>query len=216
MKKKKVLFVLITLIFLLILDNFIFKYSTFSKWMLKSYFKQCDYYIKKWKIFYKDSILWYEDNLVKNQNINNFKEIGSCFATDWNKVYYRWEEINWVWLNNFKIIYNWFMDYWEIYLTDNKNIYYYSIGSEWMEKDIWTNYVKNNFKIINWVDIDSFSVINIPDISWYSKDKNSIYYEWNKIKADVKNFKLWKKFIWEVYYDSKDKKNYFYEWNIVK
>lgn len=45
-------------------------------------------------------------------------------------------------------------------------------NTKWKDK----NYLYSNWKLLEWVDVNTFKFINI----FYIKDKNNVYKNWNK------------------------------------
>ena len=77
---------------------------------------------------------------------------------------------------------------------EEENNYWYSINKRWTiiyTSDFWQN------KTLN-ADLETFEIIN----KLVAKDKNDVYYDWDRLNADVGSYK----YFWEWWY-SYDKNN---------
>lgn len=79
-------------------------------------------------------------------------------------------------------------------LPEDENNYWYNINNRWIiiyTSDFWQN------KTLN-ADLETFEIIN----KLVAKDKNDVYYDWDRLNADVGSYK----YFWEWWY-SYDKNN---------
>ena len=150
-----------------------------------------------WDWYARDiSKIYYNCETIKTWKINDFRIIKFGFAKDKKNAYYLWKKILVKDIASFDVKSKWFFeiayDKNNVYLYDNSKIMkvlnWVSYGNvEFLDK----TYLKAWDKIFSlkytswrwdfvrvfWVDVKTFEAI----VYSYAKDKNTLYYKWNKI-----------------------------------
>ena len=213
---------------------------------------ESDYYVKdKNNVYSYDWIIKWADS--KTFDLIKVWQEDGMVAKDKNFIYYKWNRLKWSDTSEFKIINDYyFIDKNYLYSTKltklkvewsdpktvkrlyNKKTNEIIIDSDYYVKD--KNNVYYQWKIIKWLDYESFELINHT----YWKDKNNVYYDWKKIEwidnnsLDILNhiytkdnnsiYCFWKKMKWVDYKTfkviewsySKDKDNIYIWGKIAK
>jgi hypothetical protein len=166
-------------------------------WAMISFIDSTEFYMDKngifvpygGIIFYWNTVSfkWYKGNQLDFLNFKKYYTSNDFYYTDWEKLYYRFNLMEWInikWMNAryFSIIWEW---YW--YSIYKNNIYF-------LDKKIWEKY--NNFNIKSYYDL--FYLFNWDYIYtwneyiWFRKiDLIEIKKEINKIKnIKVKDIKV--------------------------
>ena len=133
------------------------------------YYKNGDdvYFEKGWGFFLQlhDP---YETYRIDEADGKTFSYLGDNFAKDKNHVYFASRIIKWANPDKFKFASGSFSQY----VMDDKNVWY-------------------NRKIILWADPKTFELLRPTGrFTAYSKDKNYVYLNWDKIDIDIKTFKV--------------------------
>jgi hypothetical protein len=115
-----------------------------------------------------DKNVWYRDEAIPLVDVETFSYLGDNFAKDKNHVYFASRIIKWANPDKFKFASGSFSQY----VMDDKNVWY-------------------NRKIILWADPKTFELLRPTGrFTAYSKDKNYVYLNWDKIDIDIKTFKV--------------------------
>jgi hypothetical protein len=163
-----------------------------------------------WEYFFNDEQISSVKNWADNKS---FKIIDEKYWIDKNSAFYLWEKIEDSEPFSFKVFWwNYSYDFRNIYFEDKKN-------SRFSKNDFekWKVFYLWNFYFINWDDVflfwekvlwdwESFEII----WDWYSKDKNFVYLNSQKITwAEPEFFKIMN------FWFSKDDKKIFYYWDEI-
>ncbi len=159
----------------------------------------------KWYIMWENNTYYYGDKY--------------SYSRDKNNVYYYWVKINWADSETFEVF--------EYYAKDKNNVYSAGKLLEWADVEtfekFWSSYAKDKNYIyitgkwfdwlkqvyIEWADMETLEIVWWN--SWYLKDKNNCYYDYEVIEwSDPESFTV-------LYYNyTKDKNNVYYYWKLVE
>ncbi len=148
------------------------------------------YYAKDKNNIYFGFNNWDKPFILEWTNSENFKVFSLWYAKDEKNIYYMWIKTNIVdFINNVKVFNNEYIE--------NNNKIYFKVGLKDLENDWYYDFLK-----VDWVNINTFEALDYH----YAKDKNSIYFAWNKISnnVDIDSFNV-------IHYDYTEDKNNCYK-----
>ena len=147
--------------------NHVYFASRIIKWANPDKFKFASGWFSQYVM--DDKNVWYRDEAIPLVDAETFSVIDAPFFTkDKNHVYFASRIIKWANPDKFKFASGSFSQY----VMDDKNVWY-------------------NRKIILWADPKTFELLRPTGrFTAYSKDKNYVYLNWDKIDIDIKTFKV--------------------------